>query len=90
MEQVQIVTCDPDIKTVADLKGQDRVHRRLRLRRVLQRSGYPGRLDLTESDINAQYQDFGNSADALQDGKIDAAFVVAGAPHRGNHHLGYC
>ena len=26
------------------------------------------------------YQDFGASADALQDGKIDAAFVVAGAP----------
>ena len=36
--------------------------------------------DMTEADINAQYQDFGNSADALQDGKIDAAFVVAGAP----------
>ena len=36
--------------------------------------------DLTEDDINAQYQDFGASADALQDGKIDAAFVVAGAP----------
>ena len=32
------------------------------------------------TDINAQYQDFGDSADALQDGKIDAAFVVAGAP----------
>ena len=27
-----------------------------------------------------RYQDFGASADALQDGKIDAAFVVAGAP----------
>ena len=65
MEQVQIVTCDPDIKTVADLKGK---------------SVSIGASGSGVSDIDAQYQDFGNSADALQDGKIDAAFVVAGAP----------
>ncbi|MBQ7821521.1 MAG: TAXI family TRAP transporter solute-binding subunit, partial [Clostridia bacterium] len=35
---------------------------------------------LTEEDINAQYQSFADSADALKDGKIDAAFIVAGAP----------
>jgi len=35
---------------------------------------------LTEDDIKAQYQSFGDSADALKDGKIDAAFIVAGAP----------
>ena len=33
-----------------------------------------------ETDINPTYQDFGNSVESLQDGKIDAAFVVAGAP----------
>lgn len=33
-----------------------------------------------ETDINPTYQSFGDSAEALQDGKIDAAFVVAGAP----------
>lgn len=33
-----------------------------------------------EKDINPTYQSFGDSAEALQDGKIDAAFVVAGAP----------
>ena len=33
-----------------------------------------------EKDIRATYQSFGDSADALKDGKIDAAFVVAGAP----------
>ena len=26
------------------------------------------------------YQSFGDSADSLKDGKIDAAFIVAGAP----------
>ena len=30
--------------------------------------------------INATYQSFGDSADSLKDGKIDAAFIVAGAP----------
>ena len=80
MEQVQIVTCDPDIKSVADLKGKT-------VSIGASGSGvYYNALDilaaygLTEDDITAQYQDFGNSADSLQDGKIDAAFVVAGAP----------
>ena len=31
-------------------------------------------------DSKPTYQSFGDSAEALQDGKIDAAFVVAGAP----------
>ena len=80
MEQVQIVTCDPSIQSVADLKGKTV---------SIGSSGsgvYYNALDvlgaygMTEDDINATYQDFGNSVDALQDGKIDAAFVVAGAP----------
>ena len=80
MEQVQIVTCDPTIQSVADLKGKN-------VSIGASGSGvYYNALDvlaaygLSESDINATYQDFGNSVDALQDGKIDAAFVVAGAP----------
>ena len=80
MEQVQIVTCDPEIQSVADLKGKT-------VSIGASGSGvYYNALDIlaaygmTEADINAQYQDFGNSADSLQDGKIDAAFVVAGAP----------
>ena len=35
---------------------------------------------LSESDINPTYQSFGDSADALKNGQIDAAFIVAGAP----------
>ncbi len=80
MEQVQIVTCDPDIQSVADLKGKN-------VSIGASGSGvYYNALDalgaygLTEADINPTFQDFGNSVDALQDGKIDAAFVVAGAP----------
>ena len=81
MEQVQIVTCDPEIKTVADLKGKTvsigAAGSGVFYNAVDILSAYD--LDY-ETDIKAQYQDFGDSADALQDGKIDAAFVVAGAP----------
>lgn len=79
-ESVQLVTMDKDIKTVADLKGKS------------VSIGAPGSgvyfnaidvltaAGLTEADIKAQYQSFADSADALKDGKIDAAFIVAGAP----------
>ena len=71
---------DPEIKSVADLEGR------------AVSIGAPGSgvyfnaidvltaAGLTENDIKAQYQSFADSADALKDGKIDAAFIVAGAP----------
>ena len=37
-------------------------------------------MDLTIDDIKPTYQSFGDSVEAMQDGKIDAAFIVAGAP----------
>ena len=80
MEQVQIVTLDPTIKSVADLKGKTV---------SVGESGsgvYFNAIDvlaaygLTLDDINPTYQSFGNSTEALQDGKIDAGFIVSGAP----------
>ena len=80
MEQVQIVTTNPDIKTVADLKGKS-------VSIGARGSGvYFNALDvlgvygLTEDDIKPVYQSFGDSAESLKDKKIDAAFIVAGAP----------
>lgn len=79
-EAVQLVTMNPEIKSVADLAGKS------------VSIGAPGSgvyfnamdvlaaAGLTESDIKAQYQSFADSTDALKDGKIDAAFIVAGAP----------
>ena len=79
-EAVQLVTMNPEIKSVADLKGKS------------VSIGAPGSgvyfnamdvlaaAGLTENDIKAQYQSFADSTDALKDGKIDAAFIVAGAP----------
>ncbi|MBR5800284.1 MAG: TAXI family TRAP transporter solute-binding subunit [Lachnospiraceae bacterium] len=79
-EAIQLVTMDPEIKSVKDLAGKS------------VSIGAPGSgvyfnavdvltaAGLTEEDINAQYQSFADSADALKDGKIDAAFIVAGPP----------
>ena len=80
MEQVQIVTMNPDIKTVEDLRGKS-------VSIGAQGSGVYfnavdvlGCYDMTIDDITPVYQSFGDSADSLKDGKIDAAFIVAGAP----------
>jgi TRAP transporter TAXI family solute receptor len=80
MEQVQIVTLNPEIKSVADLEGKY-------VSIGVSGSGvYFNAIDvlgaygLTEEDINPVYQNFDNSVESLQDGKIDAAFIVAGAP----------
>ena len=79
-EAVQLVTMDPEIKSVADLKGK------------AVSIGAPGSgvyfnavdvltaAGLSEDDFQAQYMSFGDSTDGLKDGKIDAAFIVAGAP----------
>lgn len=81
MEQVQIVTVDPSIKTVADLAGK-------KVSVGAAGSGvYFNAVDVLgiygldiEKDIVPTYQSFGDSAEALKDGQIDAAFIVAGAP----------
>jgi TRAP transporter TAXI family solute receptor len=80
MEQVQIVTTNSDIQSVSDLSGK-----KVSIGAV--GSGvYFNAIDvlesygMTEDDISPVYQSFGDSADSLKDGKIDAAFVVAGAP----------
>ena len=80
MEQVQIITLNPEIKSVADLEGKV-------VSIGAQGSGVffnavdiLGVYGLTTDDIEPVYQSFGDSVESLQDGKIDAAFVVAGAP----------
>ena len=81
MEQVQIVTLDPSIQSVEDLRGKT----------VSVGDAGSGvnfnAIDIlgvyglnVETDINPVYESFSTSAESLQDGKIDAAFVVAGAP----------
>ena len=79
-EQVQIVTCDENIKTVADLKGKTVSIGAAGSGVYFNAIDILGVYGISESDITPTYQSFGDSADALKDGKIDAAFIVAGAP----------
>lgn len=79
-ESVQLITMSEDITSVSDLKGKSvsigapgsGVY--FNAMDVLEGAG------LTTDDINPQYQSFDDSKEALKDGQIDAAFVVAGAP----------
>ncbi len=79
-ETVQIVTCDPSIETVADLKGKSvsvgdaGSGTEFNARQIL------GAYDMTFDDVKITNASFGDSAENLKDGKIDAAFIVAGAP----------
>ena len=80
MEQVQIVTMNPDIKSVADLKGKSVSIGALGSGVYFNALDILGAYGISEKDIDAQYLNFADSADNLKDGKIDAAFIVAGAP----------
>ena len=79
-ESVQLVTMDPSIKSVADLKGRSVSIGAPASGVYFNATDVLAAAGLAETDINAQYQSFADSADALKDGKIDAAFIVAGAP----------
>ena len=79
-ETVQIITMNKEIKSVKDLKGRS------------VSVGTPGSgtyynaievlsgAGMSLEDITPQYQGFDDSKEALKDGLIDAAFIVAGAP----------
>lgn len=80
MEDVQIVTTDPSIKTVADLAGKSVSIGAPGSGVYFNAIDVLGAYGLTEDDIKPTYQSFSDSADALKNGQIDAAFIVAGAP----------
>ena len=80
MEQVQIVTMNPDIKSVADLKGKTVSIGATGSGVYFNALDILGAYGISEKDIDAQYLNFADSADNLKDGKIDAAFIVSGAP----------
>ena len=80
IEQVQLVTLDPSIKSVADLAGK-----RVSVGAVGSGVYYNamdilGVYGLTEDDIIPAFYAFSETSEALRGGQIDAGFVVAGAP----------
>jgi len=79
-EAVQLITMDPNIKSVADLKGKAVSIGAPNSGVYFNAIDVLGAAGLTENDISAQYQSFNDSVESLKDGKIAAAFIVAGAP----------
>ncbi|MCC8141745.1 MAG: TAXI family TRAP transporter solute-binding subunit [Lachnospiraceae bacterium] len=79
-EEVQIVTCDPTIQSVDDLKGKTVSIGESGSGVYYNAMDVLEAYDISESQITPVYQGFGESTESLADGTIDAAFVVAGAP----------
>lgn len=79
-EGVQLVTCNPEIKSVADLKGKVVSIGSAGSGVYFNAMDFLAAYGLTIDDIDPRYESFADSKDSLTDGKIDAAFIVAGAP----------
>lgn len=79
-ETVQMVTCDPSITSVADLKGKSVCVGDVGSGTYFNTVDVLAAYDMTLSDITPVYQSFGDSTESIKDGKIDAAFICAGAP----------
>ena len=80
MEQVQLVTLDPSINSVADLAGKHVSIGATGSGVYFNAMDILGVYGLTEDDIIPHFYDFRETIEALRDGQIDAGFVVAGAP----------
>ena len=79
-ETVQIVTTDPSLKTVEDLRGKRVCVGDVGSGTYFNAIDVFAAYDMTIDDVSPVYQSFGDSAESLKDGKIDAAFLCAGAP----------
>ena len=79
-ETIQIVTCDESIQSVADLAGKKvsvgdvGSGVEFNAKQILEAYG------LSFEDIEVVNASFADSADALEKGELDAAFIVAGTP----------
>lgn len=80
-EPLQIVTSDPTIKTVADLKGKKLAVGAIgsgveaNARQIIAAAG----MDF-ETDIDAKFLSFAEASAGLKDKQVDAAFLTAGIP----------
>lgn len=79
-ETVQLITMKDSIKTVADLKGKSVSIGEAGSGVYFNAMDVLNAAGITINDIKPQYQSFEDSKESLKDGKIDAAFIVAGAP----------
>ncbi|MDO4616185.1 MAG: TAXI family TRAP transporter solute-binding subunit [Lachnospiraceae bacterium] len=79
-ETVQLITMDENIKSVEDLRGKSVSIGEAGSGVYFNAIDVLSAAGITLDDIKPQYQSFEGSKEALKDGKIQAAFIVAGAP----------
>ncbi len=79
-ETVQLFTMSDDINSVYDLKGKSVSIGDAGSGVYFNALDVLSAADISLEDINPQYQSFEASKEAMKDGKIQAAFIVAGAP----------
>ena len=79
-ETVQIVSVDPSIKSVTDLKGKNVCVGDVGSGTYFNTVDILAVYGMTIDDIKPVFQSFNASTESLRDGKIDAAFTTAGAP----------
>ena len=79
-ETVQLITMDENIQSVEDLAGKSVSIGEAGSGVYFNAMDVLNAAGITIDDINPQYQSFEDSKESLKDGKIDAAFIVAGAP----------
>lgn len=79
-ETVQLITMDKNITSVEDLRGKSVSIGTAGSGVYFNAIDVMGAAGITIDDIKPQYQSFEDSKEALKDGKIQAAFIVAGAP----------
>ena len=86
-ETVQLVTCDPSIKSPADMRGKSVCVGDVGSGTYYNTVDILAAYGMTLDDINPVYQSFGDSVESLKDGKIDVAVQTAGAPNPANTDL---
>lgn len=79
-EPVQLITRDPSIQTLDDLRGRPVAVGAKGSGVLFTVKDVLGAASMTVNDLQPSYTGYTDSAQALIDGEIDAAFVVAGVP----------
>ena len=87
-EIVQLVSCNPNITSIADLKGKKVAVGSAGSGTEVMARTLLGLYDMTYDDIEEDFLGFGDASTGLKDKTLDAAIIWAGAPTSGLLELG--
>lgn len=87
-ELVQLVSCDPNITSIADLKGKKVAVGSAGSGTEVMARQLLALYDMSYDDIDEDFLGFGDASTGLKDKTLDAAIIWAGAPTSGLLELG--